>query len=503
MPRTVILAEKAAVAKEIASFLAQQQGGRSRREDCGYRLPNGDFVGYTNGHLIDMAPIDEYVGAEHTWSDPFDYLPVMPLVHKRAPRPLRAENGAIIVRDGVAVPDPLFLVIQREVQAADIIINAGDKGREGQLVMDELFREMGIDPAASHILRAAVTDMHPSALEKAFSQLTPNGMPRWQLSGEAARARQEGDWLVGFNGSRAYQSLLHDKSVAVGRLKGPILWLAGKREREIAEFVPTHFYTPIITLQDGTELRWKARPESENTEGIDAQGRITSEALARSIVDRINGGLEGRYMKAAVRRKRKPPPMPFTKTTLEMEASQRLGIPMEDVTEAMHNLYLKHRLISYIGTDCPYIPETMLLEARGIMAGLSPMFGKIMRGANASAHPSSVDDAKIGEHEHHAIVPLGTLPTSGRDLSSAEREVFEMVTHRFAAQFYPDFEYDVTTVEAVFGDDVFVSDSTQVVRYGWTEADSQLPDMDVGDDDVSEALSADFEMDEDNEAEAA
>lgn len=502
MPRTVILAEKAAVAKEIASFLAQQQGGRSRRDDGGYRLSNGDFVGYTNGHLIDMAPIDEYTAPEHRWSDPLVYLPVMPVVHKRAPRPRRNEDGSVMMRDGAPIPDPLFLAIQREVRDADIIINAGDKGREGQLVMDELFRELGIDPSAPHIMRAAVTDMHPKALQKAFANLTPNGLPRWQLSGEAARARQEGDWLVGFNGSRAYQSLLDDKSVAVGRLKGPILWMTAKREREIAEFVPAHYYTPLITLNDGTELRWKGRPGAAQTEGFDAQGRITSEELARSIVDKINGGLEGRYNRAAVRRKRKAPPMPFTKTTLEMEASQRLGIPMEDVTEAMHNLYLKHRLISYIGTDCPYIPETMLLEARGIMAGLSPMFGKVMRGANAGARPDSVDDAKIGENEHHAIVPLGTLPSAGRDLNAAEREVFEMITHRFAAQFYPDFEYDVTTVEVAFGNDLFVADSTQVVRYGWTEADAQVPDMDV-EEEIDGQVPVEVENDNEQDAEVA
>lgn len=502
MPRTLILAEKAAVAKEIASFLAQQQGGRSRRADCGYRLPNGDFVGYTNGHLIDMATMDEYVSPEHSWANPLVYLPVMPLEHKRAPRSRRNDDGSVMVRDGAPVPDPLYVAIEREVREADVIINAGDKGREGQLVMDELFRALGIDPAAPHVLRAAVTDMHPKALEKAFAQLTPNGLPRWQFSGEAARARQEGDWLVGFNGSRAYQSLLDDKSVAVGRLKGPILWMAARREREIAAFVPVHFYTPVITLDDGTELRWKARPGAELTEGFDAAGRITSEALARSIVDRINGGLEGRYQRASVRRKRKAPPMPFTKTTLEMEASQRLGIPMEDVTEAMHNLYLKHRLISYIGTDCPYIPETMLLEARGIMAGLSPMFGKVMRGANAGGRPSSVDDAKIGENEHHAIVPLGTLPASGKDLSAAEREVFEMITHRFAAQFYPDFEYDVTTVEVEFGTDLFVADSTQVVRYGWTEADPHPPEMDV-EDEVREQAPTEVEFEDDSEAEVA
>lgn len=502
MPRTVILAEKAAVAKEIASFLAQQQGGRSRREECGYRLPNGDFVAYTNGHLIDMAPIDQYLAPELAWEDAFTYLPVIPPVHKRSPRPARKEDGTIVMRDGAAVPDPLYVVIEREVNAADVIINAGDKGREGQLVMDELFRQLGIDPAASNVLRAAVTDMHPKALEKAFAELTPNGLPRWQFSGEAARARQEGDWLVGFNGSRAYQSLLHDRSVAVGRLKGPILWMVAKRQREIDQFVPKNFYTPVITIQDGTELKWKARPGCENTEGFDERGRITSEELARSIVDRVNGGLQGRYQRAAVRRKRKAPPMPFTKTTLEMEASRRLGVPMEDVTEAMHNLYLKHRLISYIGTDCPYIPETMLLEARQIMAGLSPMFGKVMRGANASARPASVNDSKIGENEHHAIVPLGTLPASGRDLNATEREVFEMITHRFAAQFYPDFEYDVTTVEVVFGDDVFAADSTQVVRYGWTEADAQDPEMDVEDDEAPPAPSVEVELDEDTEAEA-
>jgi DNA topoisomerase III len=498
MSGTVIIAEKSAVAKEIATFLAKQQGGRSKHEDCGYRLPNGDFVTFTNGHIIEMAPMDAYLGPEHDWVDPLTYLPIMPSVHLRYPRARRNPDGTVMFRDGEPVPDPLYLVIEREVRAAKTIINAGDIGREGQLVMDELFRHLGIDPAAPHILRAAVVDMHPAALESAFSKLMPNGLPRWQCSGQAALARQEGDWLVGFNGSRAYQSYLGDKSVAVGRLKGPILWMAAEREREIGVFAPTDFYTPVITLNDGTELRWKARPGAEMHEGFDVDGRIVSQALAQAVVDKINAGLEGRYGKASIRRKKRAPPLPFTKSTLEMEACQRLGIPMEDVTEAMHNLYLKHRLISYIGTDCPYIPETMLLEARNIMAGLSPMFSKVMRGANAGSRPASVDDSKIALNEHHAIVPLGTLPASGKDLTTTEREVFEMISNRFAAQFYPDFEYDVTSVEVVFGGDLFVADSTQVVRYGWTEADPHPADMDVED----EALSASTPMESDDEFEA-
>lgn len=481
MPSTLIIAEKSAVAKEIAGFLAKAQGGRVRPEEGGYRLPNGDFVAYTNGHLIDMAPIDAYLTSEQSWADPLTYLPVLPTQHKRSPRARRSADGSA-ESPGGAVEDPLYAVIAREARTAGTIINAGDKGREGQLIMDELFRQLGIDPTAPNILRAAVTDMHPVALKAAFDTMTPNGATRWQCSGQAALARQEADWLVGFNASRAYQALLEDRNVAVGRLKGAILWLAAERERAIAAFKPQAFYCPVITLNDGTEMRWKCRPGAAMQEGFDEQGRIVSPELAQAIVDKINAGFEGVYSKAKTLRRRKAAPLPFTKTTLEIEASLRLGIAVDDVTAAMHNLYQKHRLISYIGTDCAYIPETMLLEAREIMAGLSPMFGKVMRGANASARPESIDDSKIGENEHHAIVPLGTLPASGRDLSTNERDVFEMVSNRFAAQFYPDFEYDVSIVEMTFGDDVFVADSTQVIRYGWTDADPRAPDMDTEDD---------------------
>lgn len=483
MPKTVILAEKAAVAKEIASFLARKQGGRVKYGEFGYRLPNGDFVGFTNGHLVEMATMDEYLGREQVWADPLTYLPQCPEQLIRKPRFRKNLDGTVMLVGGAPVVDPLYGAIEHELADADMIINAGDIGREGQLVMDELFRQLGVDPAGSTVLRAAVTDMHPAALATAFDSLTPNGSPRWALSGQAAKARQEGDWMVGFNASRAYQSLLGDKTVAVGRLKGAILWMVAQRDQAIEIFVPTNFYTPVITLDDGTELRWRARAGTECGPGFDDKGRIVSEELAQAIVDKINGGLEGRYGRAGVRRKRKAPPLPYTKSTLEIDACQRLGIPMEDVTKAMHDLYLKHRLISYIGTDCPYIPETMFLEARNIMAGLSPMFGKVMRGANASIRPASIDDAKIGQNEHHAIVPLGALPNSGKDFTSTERAVFEMISNRFAAQFYPDFEYDVTSVEVAFGPDLFVADSVDTVRYGWTEADPTPPEID-GEDDV-------------------
>jgi DNA topoisomerase III len=482
MPKTVIIAEKTAVAKEIASFLVRRHGGRLQVEEGGYRLPNGDFVTYTNGHMIELMPMDAYLTPAQLDQDPMEYLPVFPGPHKRVPRAGRKSDGTLLASDLGPIPDPLFKVIEREVRAADVIVNAGDIGREGQLVMDALFIHLGLDPCSPKILRAILVDMHESALARAFDNLMPNGDVRWQNSGAASKARQEADWELGINASRAYQSLLGDRSVAVGRLKGVILWMVAQRERVIAKFHPVKYYTPVITLDDGTELRWKARPGAENTPGFDGEGRIISEEVAKAIVDKINAGLAGRYTKAGSRRIRRAAPLPFTKTTLEVDACRKLGIPMEDVTEAMTNLYLKHKLISYIGTDCPYIPETMLKDARNIMAGLSPMFGKTMRGANASMHPDSIDDSKIGQNEHHAIVPLGVLPATSKDLTDAERAVFEMISNRFAAQFYPDFEFDATSVEVAFGDDLFGAQSTQVVSNGWTNADTRSPDMTMDED---------------------
>jgi DNA topoisomerase-3 len=494
MPKTVTIAEKSAVAKEIANFLVRRHGGRLVVEEGGYRLPNGDFVSFTNGHLIELMPMDAYLDGAQLEQDPLAYLPVLPAEHKRVPRAGRKSDGTPLMSDKGPVPDPLYKIIEREVRTADVIINAGDIGREGQLVMDALFMHLGIDPASPKILRAVLVDMHPTALEQAFARLLPNGDARWQNSGAAAKARQEADWELGINASRAYQSLLGDSSVAVGRLKGVVMWMVAQRERLLAAFKPVRYYMPVITLDDGTELHWKARPGAENMPGFDDKGRIVSEDLAKAIVDKINAGLAGRYAKAGTRRVRRAAPLPFTKTTLEVDACRKLGIPMEEVTQAMTNLYLKHKLISYIGTDCPYIPETMLLDARNIMAGLSPMFGKAMRGANASSRPDSVDDSKIGQNEHHAIVPLGVLPTSSRDLSEAEREVFEMISNRFAAQFYPEFEFDATSVEVMFGDDVFGAQSTQVVAYGWTNVETQAPDMTIDDEEqMQHEAPAEFE----------
>lgn len=478
-PLTVIIAEKPSVARDIATYFATLQKGAYKSEEGGYRLPNGDFVTYSVGHLIQMEMPDAYLTPAQDKADPLTYLPLFPESYKYRPRDKRNENGSVAMRDGKPVPDPLFRIVERNLKKASTIINAGDVGREGQLIMDEIFIYIGLDPNSAHIKRAYVVDPSPAGMKQAFSNLQQNSEPKWANSRMAGQCRQEADFEVGINGSRAYWSLTGDWRVALGRIRTPVLNLVSSRCEQIENFKPVQYYVPVVILRDGLEMRWRARAGAEGMAGFDLNGRIISKSVADDVVARITGGLQGRILNSRATDKRVAPPLPFSLVKLQSEASKRLQISVEAVTKAAQSLYEKHKMITYVGTECEYLPETMLAEARGIMAGLSPMYHKLMSGANASLRPASFNDKKLDEH--HGIVPKGNLPNGA--LSDDEKGVFDIITRRFAAQFYPDYAYTSIAVEAEFGRDGFVARDMVVKQNGWKEAEGTA-DADGEDDNV-------------------
>jgi DNA topoisomerase-3 len=477
-PLTVILTEKPSVARDVAAFLAGLQGGKYQNGNGSYVLPNGDEVTYTVGHIIEMEMPDAYLTKEQNSADAMTYLPLKIDEYKYHPRYKRNQDGTIAMREDKPIIDPHFRILEKLVKKADIIINAGDVGREGQLIMDELFVYLGIDPNSPKIKRMHVVDNTPDGLRSAWQNLELNSLPKWRNTGIAGLCRSESDWDIGMNASRAYQSLLGDRRIALGRVKTPVLNIVSERCKEIETFKPVDYFVPIVTMTDGLQLRWKARKGAEGSPGFDLQGRIISKQVADAIVAQINAGAQGLVTKAESDLKKVKPPLPFSLVKLQAEASKRLGISVEEVTKAAQSLYEKHKLITYVGTECEYLPETMLAEARSIMEGLSPMFNRLMTGANSQMHPKSYSDKKMEGEEHHAIIPKGVLPKG--QLSMEERGVFDIITRRFAAQFYPDYVYNAFSVGIDFSADQFTADAQEMVQPGWkdAEADSESGDAD-------------------------
>lgn len=229
----------------------------------------------------------------------------------------------------------------------------------------------------------------------------------------------------------AYQALLRKSNVGVGRVQTPVLEMVDARRRAIENFKPTDYFIPVITLRDGTVMRWHKREEAAGTPGFDLEGRIIDEQVAKQIVRAITGGLKGTCVQATAKEHSEKPPLPFSLGALQAEAARQHGMTLDEVTDAAQNLY-KSKAISYVGTDCRFLPESMHADARKVMAQLAKLFPGQAQGAHMEIKGAAFNDAKLDEH--FAIVPMG-LPNSGA--SRNELAVFRTIAKRFMAQFYP------------------------------------------------------------------
>jgi len=478
---TVWIAEKPSAAKDLAAGLCLAFGVKSSFGDGCIHLSNGDVIVPLAGHLLETARPSEYLSEKdaelertYKYEEYKKFLPILPSDLKKFPR--RESSGAAAVKGkkgksaGKAASGAIvkpYHVARTLVKKAGVIVNAGDIDREGQLIVDELLEHLGVDPYGSNVKRFGIASNLPQDIAAAVKAgLDPNGAPKWRLATEAAATRQYLDWTWGINLSMVGQAIKRNARVAAGRVQTPVLALVDERCREIENFKSTDYFVPIITLADGTVMRWKARPGSEGQQGFDKQGRIVSEALALAIVDRIKKGLTGEITKADITRHNEKPPVGYSLSALQAAASKELGITLEQAGEAAKNLYQTHKAISYIGTDCKFLPESMHAQAPKLLMALAEVSQKAVMGADTSIKSPIFNDAKLDEH--YAIVPTGVLP---RGASDTERGVFQMVVRRFIAQFYPDYVFKRHKLEARFGEDQFAANARQDVQMGWRDID--------------------------------
>ena len=139
---------------------------------------------------------------------------------------------------------------------------------------------------------------------------------------------------------------------------------------------------------------------------------------------------------------------------------------LDEVTEAAQNLY-KSKAISYVGTDCRFLPESMHEDARKVMSQLAKLFPGKAQGAHMEIKGAAFNDSKLDEH--FAIVPMG-LPSSSAN--PKEQAVFRTIANRFMAQFYPDYLYRQHSLIGTFGRDEFRATQKQEIRKGWKEVEA-------------------------------
>lgn len=481
------ITEKPDMAKSLAAGLALTYGARivnqsAYRQDGCLMLDTGDAVGFLFGHMLTLAMPEAYLSEDQSRGNAFAYLPLMPESFIKLPKPDLGPNGQVKKdRKGQELPSPQLLRMVELIQRAREIVNAGDTDREGQLIVDELLLHAGVDPYGRDkpVWRLALQNPKDEEIRKLINAgLERNSDHKWALRFKAAHARETFDWCVGMTASRAYKQVTGVTNMSVGRVTTPTLALVVAREIAIETFKSIQYYVPVITLSDGTQMRWFRRAGAAGLPGFDAEGRITSEAVARQICSAIMGGARGEISLAEAEKKFQPPPLPFSLGALQSTVSRRTGMALKEVTKAAQSLYEVRKMITYVGTDCRFLPTSLLAESRDTIANLSKVFPRQAMGANLELRSKAWNDSKTDEH--YAIAPTGKIATG---LTEPEKKVFEVVSKRFMAQFYPAHEFTMLRLQALFGQDEFKAVDREVTVAGWKEVEYDPEDKEAGDSD--------------------
>lgn len=476
MIKRLWITEKPSAARSLAAGICSAHklsivNRESSTRDGYIKLSNGEIVAFLFGHLIQakfLTP-EQKAAKQETY---FDILPIVVKDFEYEPRYEMSKTGEIRMNAGKPVPMRQYTIVTGLIRSALEIVNAGDVDREGQLIVDELLIHCGVSPEGRDkpIWRLPLVSDREDDIRKQVLNLTEkNGDLKWVRRRYAALARSHCDVAVGMNGSMAYQAATGYRRASVGRVQTPVLCLVVDRDDEVTNFKPHNYFTPIITMADGTEMRFYRRVDAIGTPGFDDEGRIIDEAVAKRMCSIIGSGMKGKILTAKQVNGSEAPPLPFASTILYSTVSKRTGMTPKQAESAAQSLYERHKAISYIGTDCQFLPTAMLEDVNATMTALSRLYPREAGGATLELRSKAWNDAKLDEH--HAIAPTGKLP---QNATPEEKAVYDAVAKRYMAQFYPAHQFVTHQLAMLFGSDEFRATKRETVRMGWKEVEGHL-----------------------------
>src|SRR5213595_2932437 len=476
MSKSLIITEKPSVAGDIAKALGGFKKGKDYFENERY------LISWAVGHLFELA-----VPASMKEQDKWDMkkLPVMPPEFELEP----------VDKMGGRVSTLRKLIRSKDVSE---IINACDAGREGELIFRYIAQYAG---TKKPIKRLWLQSMTSEAIRNGFTNFRSD--TDLQPLASAARSRNEADWLVGINATRAFTLRLSggrgSTVTALGRVQTPTLTIIVDRERKILEFKPRELHEIIGKFRAAAGEyagRWFDEPfKKDETESERTQRLLSRLQLnlpdAEQRLDAVNGSLWDEHRAAprlwhgeiadAIQRKcsgkegiveleeKKPTtqvaPQLYDLTTLQREANNRFGLSAKRTLQIAQALYERHKAITYPRTDSRALPEDYFPTVRSALAKIdNPFARKVLDNNWVKPNKRIFNDAKVGDH--FAIIPTGTVP---RSLDDQERAVFDMLAKRFVAVFFPPAQYENTTRITRVEGEPFKTEGKILVAPGWLE----------------------------------
>jgi len=466
MDKILIIAEKPSVAADIAHAL----GGFRKHE--GYYEGDQYVLAAASGHLLEIHPPEGCEPKKGKWN--IVNLPVLPPHFDLKPIPKSETRLRLLLK----------LIKRKEVTA---LINACDAGREGELIFRYIVQYAR---TPKPIQRLWLQSMTPASIKEGFAALRADA--QMQPLADAAMCRSESDWLVGINGTRAITSFNSKHGgfflTTVGRVQTPTLMIVVEREEKIKKFVPRNYWELKALFQAAAgqyEGAWFDKNFSKNNNPAAASvsprldesarlanergekpERIWNEEQAQAIRQKCVG------QAGQVTEEKKPStqiaPLLYDLTSLQREANSRLGFSAKRTLQIAQRLYEHHKALTYPRTDARALPEDYPAVAKKTLAAITalPQYASFARCIldQKWVRPNKriFNNEKISDH--FAIIPTNIIPAT---LQDDEARIYDMVTKRFLAVFYPPAEFQVTTRITIVQEENFKSEGKVLVNPGW------------------------------------
>lgn len=431
--KSLVIAEKPSVGRDIARVLQCKQGGNGFLEGKDY------VVTWALGHLIELSDPESYGNQWKEWK--LETLPMLP----------EKLEIQVIKKTGRQ-----YQTVKTQMYRKDIgeIIIATDAGREGELVARWIIKKAGVKKPMKRLWISSVTD---KAIRDGFAHL--KDARDYQKLYEAAVARAEADWLVGLNATRAL-TVKHNAQLSCGRVQTPTLAMIAKREAQIKAFQPKEYYGIKIK---GGGVTWNWRSTKNNSTST-----FSKEEIERVFQQTKN---ETAVIEEVKKKQQKSyAPQLYDLTALQQDANRMYGFSAKQTLDYMQRLYEHYKVVTYPRTDSRYltadIVDTLKERIKACQSGNYAQICRQLLKTPLTGNKSFVNDSKVSDH--HAIIPT-EQGINMSELEYGERKIYELVVSRFLAVLLPPCIYQQTEVTAVCAGEHFTVKGKIVEQPGWQE----------------------------------
>ncbi|OOM74104.1 DNA topoisomerase III [Clostridium sp. BL-8] len=450
MSKTLVLAEKPSVGRDLAKVLKCNQNKGSYIEGSKY------IVTWAMGHLVGLMDPEGYDNKYKEWK--METLPMLPKHMKLT----------VLKKTGKQYNEVKKQLLRNDV--SEVII-ATDAGREGELVARWILEKSGVKKPLKRLWISSQTE---KAILDGFRNLKPG--EAYENLYRAAVCRAEADWLVGLNVTRAL-TCKYNAQLSAGRVQSPTLAMIVSKEDEIKNFKPKTYYT-LDGKTKGFNLSWINK---------DNNSRIFDEEFANKVSSKLKNS-EGKIVNISEVNKKKFSPALYDLTELQRDANKIWGYSAKQTLNIMQRLYENYKILTYPRTDSRYVTTDIVAtipeRLKAISIGEYRAAAEELLKGKITGHKGFVDNSKVSDH--HAIIPTEERPNLSI-LSSEERKIYDLVVKRFLSVMLPPFEYVQTTIEADVNGERLIAKGKVIKAKGWKKLYDKL-DEDNSEEDIKEQV---------------